>query len=234
MKRLNVLFTLSSLNVLLVTVERFSFTTQVLLQPYNFIRLHEIVQITTLILFTVLIPIFVLKELTDNFEALKSKLGCGLLLIFITGIYFYATGNGLHEVSSFNFNNFCDTQNFTDDLCGSMFINDYYTGNIFYFFGAILMVVPLLVFEKLNPVKNFTKKDMVVTAVNATIFALAIFAYAGFDRVLVGLVYSIIIMFVALGFFARIRKKYWNYPYITYTTLAYTLGTLAAFLFRLK
>jgi len=61
MNRLNVLLTLSSLDVLLVTLERFSFTTQVVLQPYSFLRLHEVFQIATLILFTVLIPTFVLR-----------------------------------------------------------------------------------------------------------------------------------------------------------------------------
>ncbi len=36
MKRLNWLLPLMSLNVLVVTLEQFSFTTQVILQPYSF------------------------------------------------------------------------------------------------------------------------------------------------------------------------------------------------------
>ena len=44
MSRLNVLLTLSSLDVLLVTVECFSFTTQIALQLASFLRLHEVLQ----------------------------------------------------------------------------------------------------------------------------------------------------------------------------------------------
>jgi hypothetical protein len=44
MNRLNGAFTVTSALVLLVTLERFSFTTSILLQPYSFIRLHELVQ----------------------------------------------------------------------------------------------------------------------------------------------------------------------------------------------
>ena len=105
MNRLNWLFTLSSLSVILVTVERFSFTTKILLQPYNFLRLHELVQMTILILFTTVIPFLIFREVTNNFQTLKSNISLVYGLMFIIGIYFYATGNGLHEVSSFNFKN---------------------------------------------------------------------------------------------------------------------------------
>ena len=107
MSRLNVLLTLASLNVLLVTIERFSFTTQVILQPYSFLRLHEALQIATLILFTVIIPVFVLREVTHGFDTLKTSTGMALLVCVVIGIYFYATGNGIHELASFQLNTFC-------------------------------------------------------------------------------------------------------------------------------
>lgn len=232
MNRLNLLFSLSSLSVILVTIERFSFTTKILLQPYNFLRLHELVQMIFLILFTVLVPFLLLKEVSGNFEGLKLKRGFILALLFIIGIYFYATGNGLHEVSSFNFNQFCDTKNFSGDLCGSFFFNDYYTGNIFYFIGASLMVVSLLLLEKLKPNTMYQRKDLVVTIINAAIYAFAIFAYAAFDRVVAGLTYSVVVMLFAQFLFLQIRKKYLQYPVITYTAITYTLGTLAALFVR--
>src|SRR5689334_14643086 len=104
MHRLNWLFTFSSINVLLVTIERFSFTTHVLLPPYNFLRLHEVLQIGTLILFTVLIPLFLLREVTQQWAALQMRDGMLCLTIFVIGLYFYATGNGVHELASFQFN----------------------------------------------------------------------------------------------------------------------------------
>lgn len=232
MKTLNLLFTLSSINVLLVIIERFSFTSKVLLQPYSFLRLHEVFQMTILILFTVLLPFLMLKEVSLNFDGLKKKSGLILGLIFITGVYFYATGNGLHEVSSFNFNFFCDVKNFTGDLCGSMFFNDYYTGNIYYFIGGLFMIIPLLLFERTNSSDKFNSKDMKILIANSVIYAFAIFAYSGFDRVLVGLIYSIIVSIISLYIFWQIRKNYSKYPVITYTTLTYLLGTVTALAVR--
>lgn len=232
MNRLNLLFSLSSLSVILVTIERFSFTTKVLLQPYSFLRLHELVQMSFLILFTVIVPTLILKEVTHNFETLKIKPGFILFLLFIIGIYFYATGNGVHEVSSFNFNNFCDIKNFSGDLCGGFFFNDYYTGNIFYFLGAALMVGILMVFELIRPNKTYKRKDLILTIINSLIYAFAIFAYAAFDKVLVGLIYSVIITIFALILILKVRKNYLEHPVTLYTALTYTLGTIAAIFVR--
>lgn len=234
MNRLNWLFTLSSLSVILVTIERFSFTTKVLLQPFNFLRLHELVQMSILILLTVIIPFFILKEVTKNFESLKRAKAFYLFLAFIVGIYFYATGNGVHEISSFNFNNFCDVKNFSGTQCSGYFFNDYYTGNIFYFIGAALMIGSLILLEKINPNKNYRKKDLLVTVINAVIYAFAIFAYAAFDVVLVGLVYSVIITLFAGILFLKVRKKFMEYPVIFYTVATYSLGTIAALIFRFR
>lgn len=233
MKKLNILFSLSSLSVLIVTIERFSATTKVLLEPFSFLRLHELIQMAFVILLTVVIPFFLLREVTNNVESFKIKKGFLLALLFIIGVYYYATGNGAHEIASFTFNQYCDTKNFTDNLCGGLFINDYYTGNIFYFVGGAMMVLSLMLFEKLSPNKNWTKKDMRILVANAVIYALAIFAYAAFDRVLVGLIYSIIMTLVSVYLFLQVRHKYLRYPIITYTALTYTLGTIAALIVRL-
>lgn len=232
MKKINLLLTLSSLNVLLVTAERFSFTTKILLEPYQFLRLHELVQMILLILFTVLIPVLVFKEITRNFEVIKQKKVQWLGLLFIIGIYFYSTGNGLHEVASFLFNQYCPVNSFTTPVCGSMFFNDYYTGNIFYFFGAYLMSVPLILLERMFPNRDFTPKDLRLTYANALVYALAVFAYAAFDRVLVGLVFSLLMMVTVDFLFIQSRKKPAEVPFTTHTVVAYTLGTVASLFVR--
>ncbi|MBI3397481.1 hypothetical protein HY045_03320 [Candidatus Woesebacteria bacterium] len=232
MNKLNWLFTFSSLSVVLVTIERFSPTTKILLQPYNFLRLHEVVQMSVLITLTVLIPFFVVREITNNFETIRERRGFWLFLLFVLGIYFYATGNGLHEVSSFNLNNYCDAKNIVGELCNAFFFNDYYTGNIYYFIGGTMMVVAGLLLEKLQPRFKFNNRELAISILNAAIYALAIFAYAAFDVVLVGLIYSVILMIVSLALFISIRKNYRKYPLITYTTITYSLGTIAALLVR--
>jgi hypothetical protein len=111
MRRFHILFSLNSLVVVLVSIERFSFTTHILLSPYQFLRLHEAVQMTVLILATAILPFFLLKEVTGNFSLLtkgkKSMLFLGVL--FIAGIYFYASGNAFHELASFMLNQYSDT-----------------------------------------------------------------------------------------------------------------------------
>lgn len=231
MHRLNLIFTLSSLSVLLVTIERFSFTARILLQPYSFLRLHELVQMSFIILLTVVIPVFLLKEVTQNFKNIKQKEFI-LLLTFITGVYFYATGNGIHELASFLFNHYCDVARFSGDLCGGFFFNDYYTGNIYYFIGGFMMVASLLLFERGRPNETYKKKDLPITIVNAAVYAFAILAYAAFDRVLVGITYSIITTVFAIALFLQVRTKYLQYPVITYTSLTYALGTVAAAIVR--
>src|ERR1051326_4030128 len=132
MNRLNGAFTVTSVLVLLVTIERFSFTTTILLPPYSFIRLHELVQGPILLTLFLVVSSFVLRELSHEFKALRYS----LLAVFVAGAYLYGLGEGWHEVTSFTLNQYCDVQNISGDLCGGLFVNDYYTGNILFFVGG--------------------------------------------------------------------------------------------------
>ncbi len=234
MKRLHILFSLNSLAVVLVSIERFSFTTHVLLQPYQFLRLHEAIQITVLILATAIIPFFLLKEVTSDFSLLikgrKSNMFLGVA--FIIGIYLYASGNAFHELASFLFNQYCNVNAISGQLCGSLFFNDYYTGNVLYFVGAFLFTIALILLEVSQPRIVMTKRDVWLLVPNCLIYALAIVAYAGFDRVLVGLVYSVITTLVVLGILFINRKEVPRLPVTDYTALTYIVGTLVACLVR--
>lgn len=230
--KVNLLLTLSSLSVILVTIERFSFTTRILLQPYSFLRLHELFQMAVLILFTTLIPFFLLREVSANFEELKTKRGIVLGTLFIAGVYFYATGNGLHELASFQFNTFCNVKHFSGTLCSGMFFNDFYTGNILYFIGAALMNIVLVIIERIRPNEDFKKKDLILLIINSLVYAFAIFAYAAFDRVLVGLVYSIIMMIAVGAFFLTRKKNTLTIPVTTSFMIAYIIGTTASLIVR--
>jgi len=208
MSRLNVLFSLTSVSVVLVTVERFSFTQRVLLQPHGFLRLHELLQMTVIILLTVVIPALVLREVSHNFSALRSTAGAWLFMAFVAGVYYYATGNGLHEMASFALSASCDADHVVGDFCGGLFFNDFYTGNIMYFVGAFLMTASVLVLERMRPAAEpFGRGALAVLAVNAVIFALTVLAYAGFDRVLVGLAYSVAMTLFVLACFLPIRSR---------------------------
>jgi hypothetical protein len=227
------LLTLSSFDVILVSIERFSPTTRILLQPDNYLRLHELLQTTTLILFSVVIPAFVLQELTDNFSLLRSRKGALLGLLFVIGVYFYATGNGLHEVASFLLGTYCPTDPFESAICKSLFADSYYVGNILYFIGAWAFTVPLLIFEQMRPRDRISRNDSILIAINAIFFALAVTAYAGFDRVWVGFVFTGFMLITVVLVLVLSRHNYRTAPYALYTIFAFTLGMVGAIVARL-
>lgn len=230
-RRMNLLFTASSLSVVLVSVERFSFTTDVLLPPANFLRLHELVQMVVIMLVTVVIQALLLRAVSRGFAALS----VWPVLVFVAGVYFYATGNGVHELGSFTLQTYCDMGSVADDnLCHGLFINDFYTGNVMFFAGALLTNLALLVLERRNPLgADFGRGAFAVLLVNAAVFAVAVVAYAGFDRVLVGLVFTVVMAAVAIGFLVSVGRRYRQFPLITYTAATYALGAVAGVLVRL-
>jgi hypothetical protein len=235
MKRINLLLTLLSLNAVLVTVERFSFTTKIILQPYSFLRLHELVQMTVIILISAVIPFFILKEISHNFESLKSTKGTLIGLLFIIGLYFYATGNGLHELASYFYNTFCDTNRIESVECGSMFFNDFYTGNIMYFAGLFMSNLSLILLELKSPGrKKFGRQDMAVLLGNSVVLALMFFAYAAFDKVIVGLVYVVLSAIIFVPILLLNRKRYLHLPFTIYTALTYLLSAAASLVVRLS
>ncbi|MCC9308482.1 hypothetical protein LN042_15535 [Kitasatospora sp. RB6PN24] len=233
MSRMNLLFTLTSLSVVLVAVERFSFTTRVLLQPYGFLRLHELVQLTVLIPLTVIVPALIFREVSRDFSALRSREGKWLFLAFVIGTYFYATGNGLHEMASAAFNEHCDANAFTGDLCGGLFFNDFYTGNTMFFAGALLMNTSLLAIESRNPDESSAQGSPAALVLNAAVYAVTVLAYAGLDRSPVGLVYAVGMLLVAGAFFLKVRQHYRLFPFTTYSALVYALGGFASLVVRI-
>lgn len=232
MHRLNWLFTLSSLLVLLVTVERFSATNRVILQPHSFLSLHELLQASVFILLTTIISVFLFWELSGHFSGQKTG-AVWLLVVFVAGVYLYGAGEGLHELASYYLSAQCDPDHPTGSLCGSLFINDFYTGNVLFFVGGFAFTAALLIVERLNPNPTFTRGQLVPLGINAVIYAATVVAYAGFDTVLVGLAYTLAMLAFTLGVFLPVRERFLQYPFASYTVAAYTLGAIASLAVRL-
>jgi hypothetical protein len=234
MKQINIFFSLYTFTALIIIIERLSPTTRILLQPYNFIRLHEFNQTVIFLLVSVLISCLILKSVTNNFQTLKTPINQILALFFVLGAYLFGAGEGWHEVASFTLNQYCNIHAIVGNLCGGLFINSYYTGNIIFFIGGILMNFSLLALSAKQPVKQFSNRDMTVLLLNSLIYAFTWFAYAAFDTVLVGLFFSTILLIISLGFFLKVKTKFREYPYITYSTVAYTVATIGTILFRFR
>lgn len=234
MKRINTIVTLYTLTALVIIIERLLPATQVLLQPYNFIRLHEINQTVIFLSITVILSFFVLKSVTNNFQTLSQTGNAILGAIFVCGAYLYGAGEGWHEVASFTLNTYCDVANLAGDLCNGLFINDYYAGNLIFFVGGVMMNTILLVLATQQPMERFDNKDLAILLANSLVYAFTWFAYAAFDVVLLGLFFAALLALISIVAFVKVRRKVREYPYITYSVVAYILATVATILYRIR
>jgi len=234
MKRTNIIVSLYSLTALVIIIERLLPITRVLLQPYDFIRLHEINQTVIFLPITVILSFFVLQSVTDNFRTLSRKLNTVLAVVFLCGAYLYGAGEGWHEVASFTLNTYCDTQNLSGNLCQGLFINDYYAGNLIFFVGGVMMNTVLLVLATQQKMDRFTNKDMAILLFNSLVYAFTWFAYAAFDVVLLGLYFAVLLAIISIVVWVKVKRNMREYPYITYSVIAYTLATIATIVYRAR
>lgn len=234
MRPITILLSLLSLNAFVVIVERLSPTTQIILAPYGFLRVHEFIQMLAIIPFSFIISFLLLKYITDNFRLLKTTRGTVIGTVFIMGLYFTATGNGAHEIASYVFNSFCNTKQIIPGFCGSSFFNDFYFGNIVYFAGLLLSNIALIIFERENPDKTLKKKDLIIVVANGIVYAFTLFAYAAYDRVIVGLGFTLVMTAVVDYLLLTATSKPRTLPFTLYSTLAYTLSTTAIIIVRFR
>jgi hypothetical protein len=234
MKRVNTIVTLYSLTALVIIIERLLPATRVLLQPYDFIRLHEINQTVIFLPITVILSFFVLQSVTDHFRTLNTRLNTVLAVIFLCGTYLYGAGEGWHEVASFTLNTYCDTQNLAGNLCQGLFINDYYVGNLIFFVGGVMMNAVLLAIATQQKMERFNNKDMAILLANSIVYAFTWFAYAAFDIVLLGLYFAALLAVISIVAWIKVQRNMREYPYITYSVVAYTLATVATMIYRIR
>lgn len=230
MNKYNILFILYSLTAVVIIIERL--LPSPLLQPYNFIRLHEINQTVIFLTISLVISIFYLRLITNNFQTLKKTRDFILVTVFIVGAYLFGAGEGWHEVASFTLNHYCEANNPVGSLCNGLFINDYYAGNIIFFIGGLLMTTPLLALASYYPVKAFNRKEMVILLSNSLVFSFTWFAYSAFDKVLVGFFFSTVLLMISAIYLVKIKGRYSQYPFIVYSFVAYFVATVGAALVR--
>lgn len=234
MNPVNRLLSLLSLTAAVVVVERLSPTTRILLSPYHFLRLHEVVQMSIIIPASIIISFLLLKIVTDNYRLLKTPRGTFLGSIFMLGMYFTATGNGAHEIASHMYNTFCTITIIESVRCGALYFNDYYFGNIVYFLGLALTTIALMEFERNNPQKNFSRSDLAVTIANGLVYALTLFAYGAFDPVLVGFVFTVVMAIVTIPLVLSAKSGPTTLPFSLYSSIGYAVSAIAIMMVRFR
>jgi len=175
---------------------------------------------------------FVLKSVTDNFQTLNRKLNTVLAVVLLCGAYLYGAGEGWHEVASFTLNTYCDARSPAGNLCQGLFINDYYAGNLIFFVGGVMMNGVLLALATQQKMERFNNKDMTILLVNSLVYAFTWFAYAAFDVVLLGLYFATLLAVISIVAFIKVKRNIREYPYITYSVVAYILATIATVIYR--
>ena len=128
----------------------------------------------------------------------------------------------------------CETQNLPGNLCQGLFINDYYAGNLIFFVGGVMMNAVLLVLASQQKMDRFNNKDMAILLINSLVYAFTWFAYAAFDVVLLGLYFAALLAIISIVVWVKVKRNIREYPYITYSVVAYTLATIATIIYRIR
>lgn len=228
MKPINRLLTALSLTTVVITIERVSPTTRVLLQPDRFLHLHEVLQIGLITAFSTIISFLIFRTVSGNFRELAGPRGLVLACLFILGLYLYASGNAGHEIASFLFNTYCNTKHFSSHSCQSVYLDDYFFGNGVYFVGLGLSTVAVILLEVRAPNEEMSTKDSYVTIANGLVLALTFIAYDGFDRVAVGLVASIVFAVLYVGILLRSGRPFRFKPFTLYSALGFSIASVVA------
>jgi hypothetical protein len=65
------------------------------------------------------------------------------------------------------------------------------------------------------------------------VYAFTWFAYAAFDVVLLGLYFAALLAVISIAAFLKVQRNVREYPYVTYSVVAYILATVATLIFRM-
>ena len=115
-----------------------------------------------------------------------------------------------------------------------LFINDYYAGNLIFFIGGVMMNTVLLALATQQKMDRFNNNDMIILLVNSLVYAFTWFAYAAFDVVLLGLYFAALLAIISIAAWLKVKRNMREYPYITYSVVAYTLATIATIMYRAR
>ena len=97
-----------------------------------------------------------------------------------------------------------------------------------------MMNTVLLVLATQQKMERFNNNDMTILLVNSLVYAFTWFAYAAFDVVLLGLYFAALLAIISIAAWIKVKRNIREYPYITYSVVAYTLATIATIIYRAR
>src|SRR3989338_4062333 len=205
MKRVHLILTGLTLTIILLSINRLTNFTQNYLQPFEFLRWLDFNAMLPIPLMSIILYYLLKREIVYDSPFLKTGKYILLMVVLITGIYFFGAGSGDHEVTNYLNYRFCDQGKVDSPICNIIHYNDDEFSHYVYYVGFILMNVALMLIEYNLPRKNEVKKK---------------------DLVFFGSV-------MLLSIYLLLQKSYKKLPVTFYFGVAYTVGVVGTLLYKM-
>jgi len=232
MKRVHLILTGLTLTIILLSINRLTNFTQNYLQPFEFLRWLDFNAMLPIPLMSIILYYLLKREIVYDSPFLKTGKYILLMVVLITGIYFFGAGSGDHEVTNYLNFRFCDQGKVDSPICNIIKYNDDEFSHYVYYVGFILMNVALMLIEYNLPRKNeVKKKDLILISVNSLFIALGIFANLAFEEIGLDLVFFGSVMLLSI--YLLLQKSYKKLPVTFYFGVAYTVGVVGTLLYKI-
>jgi len=232
MKRVHLILTGLTLTIILLSINRLTNFTQNYLQPFEFLRWLDFNAMLPIPLMSIILYYLLKREIVYDSPFLKTGKYILLMVVLITGIYFFGAGSGDHEVTNYLNYRFCDQGKVDSPICNIIHYNDDEFSHYVYYVGFILMNVALMLIEYNLPRKNeVKKKDLILISVNSLFIALGIFANLAFEEIGLDLVFFGSVMLLSI--YLLLQKSYKKLPVTFYFGVAYTVGVVGTLLYKM-
>ena len=218
MKRFHLILIGLSSSIVILSLNRLTPITQTYLQPFEFLRLMDVLAMIPIPLSSVLLYVLLKEQITKSTHVLYT-------LILITGIYLFAAGSGDHEVTNYLNIRFCDSGKSTTAICNSIAYNDDEFSHYVYYAGFILLNIALMAYEYSYPrIKPIRGIDIAGIFANSFIIGLGIFANLAFEEIGIDLYIFGAVMLLAIWLLFKGKQPATYLPATMYFAMSYALG----------
>jgi len=231
LNRIHALLAVQTLAIVLGSINRLGSWTLGFVSSNEFLRWVDFNNMLIIPLISLVSFYLVKKQLELNGDAatLNSRRHLTLNLIFIVGLYLLGASYGDHEVTNYLHARFC-ADDTTSDLCRIVVFNDDEFSHWVFFTGFVMVNAALMFFQVLFPHRaKLSIMDIALLAINALFIGAGIFANLAFEVIGLDLVVVALLTAVALWLLWRNRSQ----PLIVYYSIAYTLGLIATFSYKI-
>ncbi|MBI2011964.1 hypothetical protein HYS91_04300 [Candidatus Daviesbacteria bacterium] len=233
MRKIHLILTGLSLTILLLSINRLTNLTQSYLQPYDFLRWLDFNAMIPIPLISVILYYLLKKEIVYDSPFRKTAKYTFLMVLLISGIYFFAAGSGDHEVTNYLNTRFCDNGAINTPACKIIGYNDDEFSHLIYYIGFVLMNVALIFIEYNYPRKILAKtKDLFFIFLNGLFIALGIFANLAFEEIGLDLLFFGSVMVLTHYVLFIKKRKVKQLPVTFYFSISYTIGVMGTILYK--